>query len=480
MLYLIENEKRILNHLLKNPEDCSQLRPQFFSDDNKKIFKAINDISKTNAKIDETKLLSVTKQEVIDDIKSEANICSNFSIEQEYLKRAYIVRRLANSGNKYILDNYVLDEDNFTLYFDKYTSNEIIKQVHEDEMWLDNLSNLDFDPFKGYAYYDIPGANEPIEWAVDNLFQKGTFNIAVGPAKSGKSQLCYQLAFCMQNGINFFDQPVSKSNVLYVDWELNPKEITHRINLLNEFYKGDEPYVAPLFIPLYRTNYTISEIITGIKRTLTLHPEIDTVFYDNFYSFFDGDSNSSSAVKQVLKAIQSVSPSATFFLVCHTNKTDGKEGGNKNGIYAAAGSNAFGGFADEFLSIENKIDGRIVRISGRHVSPTQEVACRFSRETYWQFSKLSGEGEIKKILFDKNYKTKEELQSQYPELSEFIGEDGKTLAQINKDFPSETLKTLKDKGFFTERNADRCREGFKSGRWYLEDPTKERKFFQKE
>ena len=66
---------------------------------------------------------------------------------------------------------------------------------------------------------------------------------------------------------------------------------------------------------------------------------------------------------------------------------------------------------------------------------------------------------------------KDALIKDYPELAEFIGEEGKTLAAIQKEFPGETDNSLKDKGFwYSGKNKAKLKDSAKTGRYYLTDP----------
>lgn len=452
-----------------------------------------------------------TKWEWIDTRQESLNLdYSDFYDEEELRIRNLILQHTVSEGHNDWFDpnkDYVREDfeylgqdrkeelDDFEklsrkdYYFWKSQNGDIIKVTHDpltygsgysfDVLEVrtgprdDDFDVYNFNPFAGFTPDNLPDVlnKEKIEWLVDGLFVKNAFHEICGPSKSGKSQFSYQLAYCLQNGKDFFGQKCQQANVLYIDWELMQLEIHERYSHTKAFY-GDASPIPYTIMPLFGTDYSIDTAASKVRAYLKSHPEIEVVFFDNWYSFFDGNNNDSSDVKKGLRKIADLSPKVTKFLVCHTNKADGKDGGNKDPIFSAAGSNAFGAFAHEIASIENKNDGKIVRISGRMVSPTQVFACRFGEETHFQFSVIEDESARSKLLSGKTGKTKEELMTAYPELCGFIGEEGKTISAIQKQFPDETDASLKEKGFYTEKNKERLRQGFVSGRWYTEDPKK--------
>lgn len=198
----------------------------------------------------------------------------------------------------------------------------------------------------------MPLAAKPHEAIVDGLFWDGTFNLIQGPSKSGKSMLAYQLCWCLQNGHEFLGRKALKRNCLYIDWELRHDQIRERFDKISGFFGVNTDAAEQYMVyPLARSTVDLQNVLAQVSEFLKDNTDIKVIFLDNFYSFFSGNQNDSSSVKETLKNIIAVAPDVTIFLICHTNKAVGQTGGGNDPLYAASGSNAFSAFCDEATSI---------------------------------------------------------------------------------------------------------------------------------
>ena len=336
------------------------------------------------------------------------------------------------------------------------------------------------NPYPIYKVSDLPLAAKPHEAIVDGLFWDGTFNLIQGPSKSGKSMLAYQLAWCLQNGHEFLGRKVLKRNCLYIDWELREDQIRERFAKITDFYNEFIDMVDEYKVcPLARTTSDYKDILANVSRYLKENSGIKVVFLDNFYSFFEGNQNDSASVKNTLKSIVSIAPDVTIFLVCHTNKAVGQSGGGNDPLYAASGSGAFSAFCDEAMSIQVLNEGPnfnevAIHARGRDVFRNNPIVCEFGPTTDFCFKLIEDEERANRLLNRGSRqlgRPKEILLTSYPELAGEIGESGKTLAAIQKEFPEETADSLKSKGFwYSGRNKVRLKDGYVSCRFYLDDP----------
>ena len=134
-------------------------------------------------------------------------------------------------------------------------------------------------------------------------------------------------------------------------------------------------------------------------------------------------------------------------------------------------------YADEFVSIEEKTDGKIIHVAGRHVQH-QKIACLYNEKTKYFFQEIVDESEIQKIFKNttKVYgRSRDYLKKNYPELYEYIAneENPRTTIAICKVFPNETKDTLRDNGFwYSGKNLDIIKKGAKTESWYVRDVLK--------
>jgi len=211
---------------------------------------------------------------------------------------------------------------------------------------------------------ELPHANDEIKWLVQDVIREGSFNSIIGAAKAGKSQCAMQLSFCLKNGIQFMDTfDVQKSEVLYVDFELEDYEIKRRYDMLREHYGLEEkdcetPYIFAMKNKFTSGTVDMEYIIAEILNHKKEHPDIKFVVFDCYYTFSKGDSNSEEDVwktLQPLKALSGAENDLTVLYVHHTNKNGVN---NNNAIYASGGSGLHGKVVDTSIVIYPLTSGR--------------------------------------------------------------------------------------------------------------------------
>ena len=153
---------------------------------------------------------------------------------------------------------------------------------------------------------------------------ENTFNSIIAAAKVGKSQLAYQMAFCVQNGIDFLQYPVQKGDVLYVDFELRPNAIKKRFERLKEFYglpDAEEYKVLSLADSYGEGSISLESVVEAVRGEKRRNPGIKLCIFDCYYSFCEGDSNAEGDTKRTLGKIKVLTKDMAVVYVHHTNKT---------------------------------------------------------------------------------------------------------------------------------------------------------------
>lgn len=371
----------------------------------------------------------------------------------EYLKANYMKRICKNN-------NLQPSSDKFYQIYDDATS-DLMKRLKEIEDAYAFARDA-FNPFEMYKLETLPDVDKNREWIIEDMIQEESFNIVVGPAKSGKSAFSYGMAYCLQNGINFLDKKVEQCDVLYLDFEIDTRDIKIRLERLKKYYgeKTESFYIMPLIKNNFEFDYTLQYIKNIIKK----NTNIKVVFWDNFYSFFTGNQNDATDVKRVLSAIRNEITGVSNIVICHANKANGQSGGSEDPLYAASGSAVFGNYAEQLISIKNKDDGKIVSVSGRSTE-LYKIECAYGSNTNYIFKNLGFVHERKNISPD-------ELKNKYPEICRAIGEEGINAHNLLKKFPNETVTSLKEKGFYYSGKNKR-NDKIPSNKFFISNP----KFF---
>ena len=288
---------------------------------------------------------------------------------------------------------------------------------------------------------ELKNADKEVEYLIDDFMIQNTFNSIVAPAKAGKSQLAYQIAYCVQNGIDFLGNIAHKADVLYVDFELRENAIKRRFDRLTEYYGLESPEEYKVLSLSGTDDFGLDEVITAIRDEKQRNPKIGLAIFDCYYSFCNGDQNSETDVKNTLRKIKTLAEDMTVIYVHHTNKT-GIESVT-DAIYASGGSGVHGKIVDETYVINSKKN--YIISTGRDWSD-REIYYKKDESTNW-FFELDDSADARHRINGKTIISTEELQTKYPEICETIGE-GISLYKLQKQFPEESSASLRKKGFF--------------------------------
>ena len=375
------------------------------------------------------------------------------SIEGCYdcLKANYMKRVCKNN-------NLQPSSDKFYQIYDDATSDLMSRLKEIEDAYA--FAKDTYNPFTLYTLDTLPDTDKNRGWFIEDMIQEESFNIIVGPAKSGKSAFSYGMAYCLQNGINFLDKKVEQCDVLYLDFEIDTRDIKIRLERLKKYY-GDETKSFNI-MPLIKNNFEFDYTLQKIKNILRKNTNIKIVFWDNFYSFFTGNQNDATDVKKVLSAIRNEITGVSNIVICHANKANGQSGGSEDPLYAASGSAVFGNYAEQLISIKNKDDGKIVSVSGRSTE-LYKIECAYGANTNYMFKKLGFVHERKNVSPD-------ELKNKYQDICDAIGEDGINAHSLLRKFPNETITSLKEKGFYYSGKNKR-NDKIPSNKFYICKPT---------
>ena len=296
------------------------------------------------------------------------------------------------------------------MFTDKFEDTSIEELQGELEDYTDEVIKLCRQsykiPYKSYFCKadELPHAKDTREWLIEGIIKERTFNELVAPSKSGKSQLAYQLAYEVQNGMPFLDvYPTKKRNVYYIDCELDPEDIDEREASLRVWRGGTER------VDYHSTaleNETIDSIISQTKKAIRRDENAGLVVFDNFYSFVDGqfDTNNVGEVSDLLNKLkfEFTTLGVAVILVNHTNKSIGDDlSGLADSkitdsfiLNSPFGSLAHGAKVDTTILLQKKKGNeRCVHITGRKIYSVERVGCICDKSTSFYFQSVAGNGD---------------------------------------------------------------------------------------
>lgn len=384
------------------------------------------------------------------------------SIEAYYweVKKYSVLRELYDKG--YDITHFFNDDEIDPDVVDKITENfrkatpESIIEYYKTQLDTIEITNSKKE-LSFVDVFDLPNANKEYEFLIDNFMIKNTFNSIVAPAKVGKSQFAYQLAYCVQNGIPFLGFNTHQADVLYADFELRENAIRKRYEAVNDYLQAENAQsykVMSLSSAFADGKVTLDDVVEAARKAKENNPKFELIIFDCYYSFAEGDQNSENDVKKTLHKLKSLTDILTVVYVTHTNKND--LGGTSRAIYAAGGSGVHGKIVDETYIITEKKDGFIITSTGRDWTD-KKITCIKNESTNWFFQVVEGidekEDDVRHKIAGKKVITNDTIKEDYPELYEAIGMDGINFSTLHKDFPKESVTTLKNKGFkYTGKN----------------------------
>ena len=402
----LHTEIKVLRHLKDFPGDYQALKKNDFSSTTVRIYEAIRRFS---GKVGDDDLAATCPDKGI--IKSIiATDDENPDYWYNKLIKLSALRQAQKLGWDDFVSNYVIEQESpdgekDIIFTDKFEESSI-GQLREDVLEYTNViiaacRESYCKEERDFCYADeLPHAKDTRDWLIEGLIKERTFNELVAPSKSGKSQLAFQLAYDVQNGMKFLDLFETKQcDVLYVDFEMDDEELKTREENLIKFRKGTERFQI---LALAEEKKNLERILYRVKRKVRKNPNVGLVVFDNFYSLVDGDfdTNNVGEVKELLDRLkfELTNLDVAVLLLNHTNKTVDKElqwkpDSEINDSYilsAPFGSLAHGAKVDTTILLQKRQEGKRIHVTGRNVSPIVRVSCKSDESNYFFFSHVGG------------------------------------------------------------------------------------------
>lgn len=323
-------------------------------------------------------------------------------------------------------------------------------------------------PSQIFRASSLPGADEESAFLIEDFMEENTFNSIIGQSKAGKTMFAMQMAFCVQNGLEFLGHKCQKSDVLIVDFEMKPQKIKQRYKALREFLgfkpnEGLDPYYMSVCDAFSNGDVDYRKILSDVQEALHKNPSIKLVIFDCYYTFALGDPNAEIDTRETLRPLKALVSGCSVCYVHHTNKRGTKD---VDGIInSAGGSGVHGKIVDTTYVISKASDDRIKVYYGGRNSGFSHICCIHNDETSGFFQIINESEPFEKMPdgFMPRIDPETFIRSYLP-ICKSVGVEGTTYYKWEKatrsDKQLESFSTLKPKqlkkiGFSVDCRAER-------------------------
>ncbi len=195
---------------------------------------------------------------------------------------------------------------------------------------------------------------------IEGLVNRGEVTLLSAGSKAGKSWLGLQAAKCVGAGIPFLDFPTVQGIAVYLNTEIQGAAWEERCRQQNAALGIEAPQV--FHASTRGLELTIHNVIPAIKAALAAAglSRVDLFFIDPYYTLTAGmDENAAGEVAVVMLGLQKLAEElgAAIWIAHHFTK--GNAAG-KSVLDRASGSGAFARAVDNFLTLTENGDGKII------------------------------------------------------------------------------------------------------------------------
>lgn len=217
--------------------------------------------------------------------------------------------------------------------------------------WLDFLEGTE-DELTGIEYpADLINDRPPLApELIGGLLRKGHKMIISGASKSGKSFLLIELAICISEGLDFLNFKCQKSNVLYVNLEIDRPSCFDRIFKIYDALKIKEPRKGGLSVWNLRGHaMPLDKLVPKLVRR-TKGKSFDCIIIDPIYKVITGDENNASEMGYFCNQFDKIADETGASVIYAHHHSKGAQGG-KAAQDRASGSGVFARDPDAIVDL---------------------------------------------------------------------------------------------------------------------------------
>lgn len=365
-------EKLMLRYLVENPQDYKDLNVKLdFSHPATKL--AFTAIRNNENPITREELISAIGE---DNARAILNLPVPKNPDQVYtdIIKYSVIRRAYKMERKDIINEFTEEKDTEELTETVWTDwfikanisditevlNRLNEEKHESDRSIINICRGGLTSIiKPFDWQNKKV--EPESFIIDGIMTNNNIGNIIGQSKAGKSYFVEELAFCLENGIEWGGRQVRQAHCILLDFELTEYKIQTRMEKLFDKYHERYPdmeFKSPVILNMldYRTKYNLSvyNIIEYLREYKLDDPDVEVAILDPFYLWFDGeDENNNDQVKDCLsKFLPLKSEGWSIIYTHHTPRIDSKNKKRlENPLTSGAGASAHGRMVDFSISL---------------------------------------------------------------------------------------------------------------------------------
>lgn len=217
--------------------------------------------------------------------------------------------------------------------------------------WLDYLEGEE-DELAGIEYpADLINDRPPLApELIGGLLRKGHKMIISGASKSGKSFLLIELAIAISEGLDFLNFKCQKSNVLYVNLEIDRPSCFDRIFKIYDALGIKNPTKGALSVWNLRGHaMPLDKLVPKLVRR-TKGKEFDCIIIDPIYKVITGDENNASEMGYFCNQFDRIADETGASVIYAHHHSKGAQGG-KSAQDRASGSGVFARDPDAIVDL---------------------------------------------------------------------------------------------------------------------------------
>lgn len=197
----------------------------------------------------------------------------------------------------------------------------------------------------------------PVDPILEGLFDRGDVACIIGSAKSYKTWFVLQLAICAASGSPFlgFDVPKARK-ALFVQFEVKAEHFHRRFKILLRGLGLNDAPENLAFVNCRGLDVGLNEIAEAVTQW-----GAEIIFLDPLYMLIQGEENSSTDLKALLKGFAAIARDAGAAIVFTHHDAKGTAGDRKTAD-RGSGSGVLGRFYDAALTITDHRDQDALKV----------------------------------------------------------------------------------------------------------------------
>ena len=236
-------------------------------------------------------------------------------------------------------------------WFEKYE--DACVDLYEKNVKFDRLVLPGLDIYSGM---ENDGCESPDE-VIQGILRKRRKMLLSGPSKSAKSCLLMELAIALTEGTSWLGFPCKRSNVLYINLELDRdtaflrfKSMFRELGIKRKKYTAEDEFSDNLTLWNMRGYTRPIQALAEPIAFVCMEKEIDVVIIDPIYKVLCGDENNAGEIGRVCNTLDWIAREGNCAVIFSHHHSKGAKG-NKQVLDRSSGSGVFGRDPDAILDL---------------------------------------------------------------------------------------------------------------------------------